>query len=291
MGPIRWLLSIEVTRDYENHTISLLQRRYIDSILERFNLTDAKPLSVPLDPHVMFSKSQCPSDPDDITRTKKIPFREAIGSLMYLAVGTRPDIAFAVSTLSQFLENPGEAHWEAAKRVFRYLIATKELALTYGGVQQELEGFTDADGASQEHRHAISGYTFLIDGGAISWSSRKQELVTLSTAEAEYVAATHAAKEAVWLRRFFGEVFTPLTDPTTLRCDNQSAIALALNVNYHARTKHIDICYHFIRSVLEDGHIKLIYCPSEEMTADVFTKALPAAKIKRHVASLGLRAA
>ena len=116
---------------------------------------------------------------------------------MYMSVATRPDITFAVSTLSQFLDNPGEAHWEAVKRVFRYLAGTKHLALTYGEEQHDLVGYTDADGASQEHRRAILGSAFLIDDGTISWSSRKQELVTLSTAEAEYVAATHAAKEGI----------------------------------------------------------------------------------------------
>src|SRR5215471_6052514 len=155
---------------------------------------------------------------------------------MYTAVGTRPDISFAVSTLSQFLENPGQVHWDAVKRVFRYLLGTKGWKLTYGEGKEGLEGYTDTDGASQEHRRAISGYAFLINGGAVSWSSRKQELVTLSTAEAEYVAATHAAKEAIWLRRFIGEVFNPISTPTTLYCDNQSAVALTSNNNYHART-------------------------------------------------------
>jgi hypothetical protein len=118
---------------------------------------------------------------------------------MYAAIATRPDITFAVSTLSQFLDNPGEAHWEGVKQIFRYLAGTKDRTLTYGEERHELLGYTDADGASQPHRRAISGYAFLIDGGAVSWSSRKQELVTLSTAEAEYVAATHAAKECIWL--------------------------------------------------------------------------------------------
>ena len=102
------------------------------------------------------------------------------------------------------MDNPGWTHWEAAKRIFWYLKGTKDLELVYGGVRKELEGFTNADGASQDHRCAISGYVFMIDGGAMSWSSKKQELVTLSTTEAEYVAATHTAKEAVWLRRLFG---------------------------------------------------------------------------------------
>ena len=122
-----------------------------------------------------------------------------------MSIGTRPDLSFAVSDISQYLSNPGHAHWEALKRVFRYLQGTKHWKLTFGGPGRKpgLEVYSDADGMSQETRHAISGYAFLLDGGAISWSSKKQELVTLSTTEAEYVALTHAAKEALWLRQFF----------------------------------------------------------------------------------------
>ena len=117
---------------------------------------------------------------------------------MYAAMGMRPDIAFATSTIAQFSENPGWVHWEAVKRIYKYLLGIKKLELTYGGDKRGLVGYVDADGASQEHRCAISGYVFMIDGGAISWSSKKQELVTLSTMEAEYIAQTHAAKEAIW---------------------------------------------------------------------------------------------
>ena len=113
---------------------------------------------------------------------------------MYASVATHPDITHAISALSRFLDNPGSTHWEAVKRVFHYLAGTKHFALTYEGERRDLIGYTDADGASEEHRHAISRHTFLIDGGAISWYSRKQEIVTLSTAEAEYVTAMHAAK-------------------------------------------------------------------------------------------------
>jgi hypothetical protein len=210
---------------------------------------------------------------------------------MYASVATRPDITHTVSTLSCFLDNPGPAHWEAVKRAFRYLAGSKTLTLTYGGEHHDLVGYTDADGASEEHHHAVSGYAFLFDGGAVSWHSRKQELVTLSTAEAEYVAATHAAKEAIWLRRFLSEVLSPITTPTVLNCDNQAAIKLATTDNYHARTKHIDICYHFIWQVISDGILTLIYCPTDDMVADIFTKSLPKWKVQAHACSLGLRCA
>ena len=288
LGPLHWLLGIKITRDRAARTISLSQTSYIDTILSRFSLSDARPYQIPMSPTISLSKQDCPSNPTEEAHMRKVPYREAIGSLMYAAVATRPDIAFAVSTLSQFLENPGEAHWEAVKRVFRYLAGTKELALTYGGEHFDLLGYTDADGASQEHRHAISGHAFLVDGGAVSWSSRKQELVTLSTAEAEYVAATHAAKEAIWLRRLVGDLFPFLLTRTILYCDNQAALKLAMDDNYHARTKHISIRYHFIREVAASGVLKLVYCPTDDMTADILTKALPSYKVRYHVQGLGL---
>jgi hypothetical protein len=147
----------------------------------------------------------------------------------------------------------------------------------------------DTDGTMQEHRHAISGHVFLIDGGAISWSSRKQELVTLSTAEAEYVATMHTAKEALWLQRLIHELFPLLKQPMLLYCDNQSTLKLIHDDNYHARTKHIDMRYHFIRQVAQNGALVLMYCPSEDMTADALTKALPKWKVTIHNSSLGLR--
>lgn len=148
----------------------------------------------------MYSTKDAPTDKTEAAHMAKVPYWEAIGSLMYAAVATCPDISFVVSTLSQFLENPGEVHWEVAKQVFRYLVGMKGHMLTYGGEKQGLTGYPDADGASQDHRQAISGHIFFIDGGAVSWISHKQELVTHLTAEAELIAATHAAQEGIWLQ-------------------------------------------------------------------------------------------
>jgi len=136
-------------------------------------------------------------------------------------------------------------------------------------------GFTDTDGASQEHHHAISGHTFIMDGGAVSWSSCKQELVTLSTAEAEYVAVTHATKEGIWLHCLTGDIFSSKPEPMMLYCNNQAALKLAQDNNYHTCTKHIDIHYHFICNVVECRLIELQYCPTDDMTTDILTKALP----------------
>ena len=288
LGPVNSLLGIHITRDRENRMISLSQEHFIKSILARFSLSDAKPCDTPMVSPMTLSKRDSPQNATEAAHMSRVPYREAIGSLMYVSVATRPDITFAVSTLSQFLENPGEAHWDAVKRVYRYLSGTRDTTLTFGGERIGLQGYTDADGASQDHRRAISGYAFTIDGGAVSWSSRKQELVTLSTAEAEYVAATHAAKECLWLRRLIGDLHLYLATPTTLFCDNQAAIRLAHVDDYHARTKHIDIRYHFVHDTVERGKVSLLYCPTDEMSADILTKALPRWKVSKHALGLGL---
>ena len=136
-----------------------------------------------------------------------VPYHEAVGSLMYMALGTHPNIAYAVQTVSRFTSKPGLDHWEAVKHIFWYLKGTRELWLAYGGNEKDLLGYADADGSMAEDRHAISGYAFILHGGAVSWSAKRQEIVSLSTTESEYVAATNAAKEALWLRSLLSQLF------------------------------------------------------------------------------------
>ncbi len=295
LGELHWLLGMEIKRDRDARTLHISQKSYIEGILRRYGMDDHKPLSTPMDPNVHLSTSQCPTTPADIALMRDVDYRGMLGALMYAALGTRPDIAYAVSTLSRFSTNPGPAHLNAVKRVFRYLAGTKSLWLTYGGVSDSddggLKGYADADGSMAEDRRAISGYAFIIDGGAVSWSSKRQEIVSLSTTESEYVAAAHGAKEALWLRQFIGQIFSPFTNPTTLFCDNQSAIALTKDYQYHARTKHIDIRFHFLRWITEKGDIRLLYCPTADMVADSLTKALPSTKVKHFAVELGLRPA
>lgn len=289
LGPISWLLGFAVHRDRQARTISLSQHSYIETILRRFNFEDCKPLSIPMDPNTQLSKDQSPTTVKEQADMKAVLYREAVGLLNWAAVGMRPDISFAIGQLSQYLENPGRVHWEAAKHIFRYLQGTKGWKLTYGGEKSGLEGYTNVDGSSQEHRRAISGYAILIDGSTVSWSSKKQELVTLSTTEAEYIATTHASKELIWLGRLIGEIYRPLEHPMTLHSDNQSSIALAhAHEQFHARTKHINMHYHFIRYSIENSTIHLVYCPTKDMTADILTKALPSAKAKHFANALGL---
>jgi hypothetical protein len=292
LGPISWLLGMEVNRNRKKGTLALSQTTYIDSLLRKFNMTDCKSVSVPLDPTVQLTRDQCPTTAEDIQDMQGVPYRELTGGLIWLATATRPDLAFAVCVLSRFLDNPGRTHWNAAKRVLQYLKGTRDLALTYGSADSTLglDIFGDADGMTLDNRKAVSGYAFILNGAAVSWSSKQQEIVSLSTTEAEYIALTYTAKEAIWLRAFLSELFGPITFPIIIYNDNQSAISLAHAElgQFHPRTKHIDIRYHFIREKIENGTLEVIYCPTAEMTADILTKALAAFKFKPLLVALGL---
>jgi len=236
------------------------------------------------------STSQAPATTLEIAKMCNIPYLEAVGSLMYASLSTHPDTLFAVQTVSCFSKNPSLVHWDAVERIFRYLKGMADLWLTYGAVKDNLVGYADAVGSMAEDRHAISGYAFMLYGGAVSWSAKRQEIVSLSTIESEYVAVTHTAKEPLWLCSLLSQLFPGKLDPTTLFSDNQSAVALAKDHQYHAHTKHIDIRFHFIHYVIEKGSIRLIYCPTDDMVADTLTKALPSAKVKHFASQLGLAA-
>ena len=246
LGELHWLLGIEIRLDREKRTIHLSPRSYIDSILRRYNLQDLKPVSIPMDPSIRFSTSQSPATTAEFAQMRDVPYHEAVGSLMYASLGTRPDISFAVQTVSRFSTKPGLIHWDAVKRIFRYLKGTKDLWLSFGQSKIDLAGYADADGSMAEDRHAVSGYAFIVHGGAVSWSAKRQDIISLSTTESEYVAVTHAAKEALWLRSLIQQLFGTTLSPTTLYSDNQSAIVLSKDHQYHACTKHIDIRFHFI---------------------------------------------
>ncbi|MCO5573832.1 hypothetical protein L7F22_027607 [Adiantum nelumboides] len=189
---------------------------------------------------------------------QSVPYASACGSLMYAMVATRPDIAHAVGVVSRFMANPGRLHSDAVKSIMRYLKGTKNKCLCYGEGPFELKGFCDSDMAGDvDTRKSTSGDVFTLAGGAVSWCSRLQKIVALSMTEAEYISATEASKEAIWLARLCSDFCLPDKAPM-LGCDSQSAICLAKNAMFHARTKHIDVRYHFIREVLEDGLITLV---------------------------------
>jgi hypothetical protein len=198
---------------------------------------------------------------------------------MYAAIGTWPDIAYAVHTLAKFMKSLQSKHWTTIKQIFQYLKGTCDFCLTYGGPEYtddaELTMYCDTNWASSSDRKSISGYVFLLAGGTISWSSKKQATVALSTAEAKYIAATHAAKQILWHRTLFDELEIPQTKTSILFTDNQAAIAISHHPKFHACTKHIDIAHHFLCNLIESGTIKMTYIQTCENLVDVFTKGLP----------------
>lgn len=226
---------------------------------------------------------------------KGYAYQSLIGTLMYAMLGTRPDIAFAVGTLSKFSSNPGRIHWDQAIHVLRYLSGTKDLGLEFrGDANNDLTalilGYSDSDWAGDiDTRRSTGGYVFLMSGAAISWSSKLQTSPALSSTEAEYMAITRAAQEAIWLRRLLEDLGYRQVDPTSLLGDNQGALALAKNPGNHPRTKHIALRHHFIRFAIDDGQIQLDYVPTGEMAADGLTKGLTGEKHDRFLHMLGMR--
>lgn len=289
LGDVKWVLGMLLERDRAARTISISQEAFINSVLARFHLTDASPLSTPFVPGTHLSEADCPATQEERDEMSTRPYRELVGALAWLALGTRPDIAFAASSLARFGHNPGRAHWEAAKRVLRYLKGTRGWRLTLGGTPPQIAAFTDADwGSNRDDRRSIGAYIVKIGCGSVSWKSKKQTCVALSSTEAEYMALCQAAKESIWMVDFLRDLGISIHDTMVINADNQGAIALAKNPVFHDRSKHIDIQYHFTRKLVRDGRIGLNYVPTQEMVADILTKALPRAQHEYLARELGL---
>jgi hypothetical protein len=196
LGPAQQILGMQIIHDRKAKKVWMSQEKYVERVLERFNMKNAKPVSTPLANHFKLSRNSCPCTEEENKEMEVIPYSSAVGSLMYVMVCTRPDIAHAVGTVSRFLSNPGKDHWKAVKWIFRYLKGTSKLCLMYGGSKPELIGFTDSDMAGDlDNRESTSGYMFTFARGAVSWQSKLQKCVALSTTEAEYIAATEAARK------------------------------------------------------------------------------------------------
>nr|GAT43152.1 predicted protein [Mycena chlorophos] len=292
LGPTSFLLGVEVIRDRPNRTLSLSQRQYTLDILERFGLADCNPVTTPLDADKLAALAG-PLSEEDANYMRDKPYVNATGALSYLANVTRPDIAYAVGVLCRFNANPGPRHWKAVKHLMKYLKGTVDLKLTYAPNPHNTELFTtysDADhGGNPDNGRSTSGMVVKIGTGAISWHSRLQTIVTLSTTEAEYVAACSAGMEIMYLRNLFTEFGYDIAGGSTLHVDNQSAIAVAKNPEHHGRMKHLDLRFYWLREAVERGIIAIVHLPGVEMPADLLTKALGRVKVEDFRAMMGLR--
>ena len=282
LGPLHYYLGIQFVQD--DRGIGLVQSQYVDKLLRKFKFQDCKPTSTPMETGLKVSLND-DSEPFDITT-----YAQAVGCLIYLC-NTRPDIQYAVSQLSRFMHSPHMSHWQAVKRVFRYLQGSKTFGLWYAtGGTLPLHAYSDSDWAGDyDSRRSTSGNCFFLGSSCVSWLSKKQTTVASSSCEAEYRAAYTTVVECIWLRRLLTDMDISVEEPTTIYSDSQSAIAVARNPVFHARTKHIEIHYHFVRERLHAGDISLIYCPTDQNVADIFTKALSREKFEAFRTALHLQ--
>uniref|UniRef100_A0A2N9GH76 Integrase catalytic domain-containing protein n=1 Tax=Fagus sylvatica TaxID=28930 RepID=A0A2N9GH76_FAGSY len=292
MGEANFVLGVKITRDCSKKLLSLSQGTYIKKILERFHMHNSKPIDTPMEKGCTLSLDQCPKNDEEKNQMSKVPYASAIGSLMYAMLCTRPDICFAVGMVSRYQSNPGPAHWRAVKRILRYLRGTSDHALCYHGGDLRLTGYSDADWASdKDERKSTSGYAFILGGGAVSWCSKKQSCIALSTMESEYVACSAAVQEAVWLRRFLQRlgVTAHAEDAVLLYSDSTSALAYAKDPKYHGKAKHIELRYHYIQDMVSQGKVILQHISTSSMVADPLTKPIARDLFFSHTKSMGLR--
>lgn len=281
MGELRFVLGMEVLRDRARRTLELRQTAYLDRIVERFGMENCRPTKTPAEvglqlPRLSGGDGHYNSD-----------YMSLVGSIQYAATCTRPDLAYIAQVLSRHMQASGEEHWIAAKRVLRYIKGTRTLGLKFSGtssdggalegfaMETELEAYSDADwGGDRATGRSTTGYLFKMAGAGVSWASKLQQTVALSSMESEYMAATAAVQEAVYLRRLLEEMGFVQTGPTVIKEDNQSCIAFSSRQVDHQRTKHIDLKYHFTRDYVSKGVVRLEYVPTGEQQADLLTKAL-----------------
>lgn len=281
LGEIGCFLGLEVERLDQGYFIS--QRRYAKELLNRFGMGESKETATPMETRLKLEKE------DGELLKNATMFRQLVGSLIYLTI-TRPEISYSVSVISKFMQNPRTPHLDAAKRILRYIKGSYAYGLIYKKCDNfMLKGFTDADWAGDEtDRRSTSGYCFSMGATVISWCSKKQSTVALSSTEAEYMAATMAAQECVWLKYLMKDIFSQIDYAVSIYCDNESAIKLASNPILHRRTKHIDVRYHFIREKVLSQEIELKGIPTTNQIADIFTKALDKSKFETFRYALGV---
>lgn len=282
LGKASQCVGLNITRSED--AVMLDQEKYIREMLTRFNMSDCKPVRTPAEVGLKLTEDSEPV-------TKECPYQQLVGCLLYLAQGTRPDISFIVNALSRFNKAPTSDHWVALKRVLRYLQGTKDYKLTYTNKGQgHITGYCDADWASDvRDRKSCSGYVFLLQGGAISWCSRKQQTVALSTAEAEYMSMSTAAQEGLWLRQLEEELGERRGAALDILSDNQSAIKLTMSDCYLPRSKHIDIRYHFIREHVSRSRLKFSFVKGSKNVSDILTKPTSVDKHLFCLTEMGLR--
>jgi hypothetical protein len=268
--------------------IKITQTHYIEKMQKRFLPIEFKPVLLPGPHKQKLTIEDCPRNEQEKQLVENLPFRSVIGSELYAALGSRPDVAYYVIATAKFCESFGNVHFNAALRILKYLVTTKSKGLFYPqGRKPTVKIYVDSDWAENvDDRKSIGGWACYFADCLISWSSRRQNIVAKSSCEAEYIAAGDAVGEALWLQQLLSELRIEIEGQVTIFIDNKSAMALAENPIDHKRTKHIHLRYHFIRDHVLKGDIILVYIPTNENIADLFTKATSFAIFQRLVSNL-----
>ena len=279
------IVGIELTITPDNIFIS--SSKYIESILVKEDLGRSNAVSTPLDPNVTLIPN-----PDGNASNRSNSFARLLRELQYIANATRPDITYAVNRLASYTANPSMQHMIALKQILCYLSGTRTHSIMYKALPESKEfflGYADAAYGNTDKGRLTTSYVFLAGDGAITWCSRKQISTALSSTEAEYVVLSKASCEACWLRNLYSKLRLLHAEvPTLIREDNDGSIAMAKNPQFHKHSKHIDIRWHWVRELVEEGTVNIEDCRDPEQTANVLTKALPRQKHNMHVAEMGL---
>ncbi|KAI5354743.1 hypothetical protein L3X38_007638 [Prunus dulcis] len=293
LGEANYVLGIEISRDRERKMIGLCQKAYIEKVLRRFKMRNCTGCDVPFSKGDKLSSEQSPKNEQERLEMKDKPYASLVGSLMYAQVCTRPNLAFCISVLGRFQSNPGQAHWIAGKKVLRYLQRTKEYKLVYRKVENlQLEGYADADFAGcQDTKKCTSGVVFLFAGAAVAWKSMKQQYVSTSTMQAEFLAVYEATSMAVWLKNFMSmlKIVDSIQRPIQLWNDNTAAVYFAQGNKRSSGMRHLHLKFLSAKEKIRDGETALSHIGTDFMIADPLNKGLPNHVFHRHVASMGLQ--
>ncbi|GJR28707.1 retrotransposon protein, putative, ty1-copia subclass [Tanacetum coccineum] len=297
LGEAAFILRIKIYRDRSKRLIGLSQNAYMDKILKRYKMDNSKRGTIPMQERLDLNKSQGAQTPKEVNRMKNVPYASAVGSIMYAVRCTRPDVAFAQNLTSRFQQNPGELHWTAVKNILKYLRNTKDMFLVYGGnpsTELRVECYCDAGfETDRDDTKSQTGYVFVLNGGAVDWKSSKQSTIAMSATESEYIAASEAAMEAVWIRKFISGlgIVPTINEPLNMYCDNSAAVHYANEPGVQKGARHYQRRYHYVRECVELGEIRILKVHTDNNLADPFTKALSNRKLTQHARSMGLRPA
>ncbi|CAM8940369.1 unnamed protein product [Rhodiola kirilowii] len=283
MGEADVILGIRIKR--ENKGLALSQSHYVEKVLKKFNCLNCSPVSTPMDPSVKLL-------PNTGEAVSQLEYSQVIGFLMYAMTSTRPDIAYAVGKLSRYTSNPSNLHWEAIRRVLKYLKGTMNYGLVYAGFPSVLVGYIDASWITNLEDHSsTSGWVFLLGGGAISWASKKQTCITSSTMESEFIALAAAGKEAEWLRNLVHEI--PLwpkpVASISIHCDSKATLAKAYSQMYNGKSRHLGVRHSAVRELITHGVISIDYVRTHQNLADHLTKGLARDLVHKSCLGMGLK--